>query len=130
MDIHPVIGDDMGNMIDPIDLKPGFMPIVANILDGTYLFHCPDHIHNEGKSSRAYRSWYAAEYNRHVRVLGSRGHPRAMCAIRQQRVMKTLWMKRRRQEQRMRDARIGEELRDFFLRSNEADVFPRAIVLD
>ena len=84
------------NMGDKAEYKPGFVPVTAHILGGTYVFQCPDIVHDEGKQSQAYKAWYMKEYKRHTHVLGSRGNLRAMRSIQKEKKAKVNWQKKDR----------------------------------
>ena len=117
------------NMGDKAEYKPGFVPVTAHVLGGTYVFQCPDIVHDEGKQSQAYKAWYMKEYKRHAHVLGSRGNLRAMRSIQKEKKAKINWQKKDRRTKGMAArlkslvASMGlQDIREFFERPNEAAV--------
>ena len=100
--------------------KPNHTPVLANIHGGTFVFHCPDDIHENGKHSRMYKSWYRSEYQRHTYVLSRQGNFRAVRSCAKHAATKNEWQKRTRREKRLRDSQVANDLRNYFLSSNEA----------
>ena len=87
--------DDMSFMLET------HTPMTSKILGKTFLLHCPSHIHECGKGTAAYRTWYKSEYTRHVNYLARQCNPKAQRVVVKHRDARNQWQKRMRESRRL-----------------------------